>query len=104
MSARKGGFPGPRRGEARGFAIEIAAAADGAAVELRLRRTEERLARRLPDVFREPELPFNGWSDFREDGRLTPKAAVHSPFIRHSRRVEDVPAWPGLFAQISDME
>ena len=81
-----------------------AAAADGAAVELRLRRTEERLARRLPDVFQEPELPFNGWSDFQEDGRLTPEAAVHSPFIRHSPSFEGLPAWPGLFAPISDRE
>ena len=79
-----------------------AAGADGETVERELRRTEDRLARRLPKAFQEPELPFNGWHDFDETGRLTPGAASYSPFVRQAAHLQGIPDWPGLFAPTGD--
>lgn len=75
-----------------------AAGSDGEAVEAELRRTEESLARRLPNAFREPELPFNGWGDFDETGRLTPEAPSYSPFLRQSADLNGIQGWPDLFS------
>ncbi len=71
--------------------------ADEAAVEDRVRHSEETLARRLPGVMEEPELPFNVWADFSESGRLRPDAPVYSPFIRKRLEFEAAPDWPGPF-------
>ncbi|MBL4722056.1 MAG: NAD(P)H-dependent oxidoreductase [Alphaproteobacteria bacterium] len=56
--------------------------------EERLQRAQDDYISRLKNIENEPTMPFNTMSDWGEDGRIKPSAPAHSPFIRHSERLE----------------
>jgi NAD(P)H dehydrogenase (quinone) len=56
--------------------------------EERLQAAQDDYVSRLQHIETEATLPFNTMSDWGEDGRIKTSAPAHSPFIRHSERLE----------------
>jgi NAD(P)H dehydrogenase (quinone) len=61
---------------------------DPATVEARPERTAEGWAAWLAKLEDVPAIPFNAMAHWGEDGRITPEAPVHSPFIRRKQRLQ----------------
>ncbi|MDE4176710.1 NAD(P)H-dependent oxidoreductase [Phaeobacter sp. PT47_59] len=61
---------------------------DDDVVAARLKKIEEDWVSRLQSVEAEAAIPFNGMSDWGDDGRIKPEAPVYSPFIRHRSEIE----------------
>jgi len=57
-------------------------------VETRLKRVEADLRERLGALDATPLLAFNRMAEWGADGRIRPDAPVHSPFIRHRRKLD----------------
>ena len=57
-------------------------------LEERLRRVTTDFAQRLTGIDHIPEIPFNRMAEWGADGRIVKNAAVHTPFIRHRRKLE----------------
>lgn len=60
---------------------------DPAVVETRLKRVAEDLGATLRGLDRLAVIPFNRMAEWGTDGRITPGAPVHSPFIRRKREL-----------------
>lgn len=56
--------------------------------EERLQKAQDDYVKRLQNIENEAEMPFNTMSDWGEDGRIKASAPSHSPFIRHSERLD----------------
>lgn len=61
---------------------------DADVVDARLKKVEEDWIARLQTIENEPAIPFNGMSDWGDDGRIKPEAPVYSPFVRHRENLE----------------
>jgi NAD(P)H dehydrogenase (quinone) len=61
---------------------------DAAVVEARLQRVEADLGAALQELDRRAVIPFNRMAEWGADGRITPGAPVHWPFIRRKERLE----------------
>ena len=61
---------------------------DAGVVEARLKRIEADLGAALLGLDRRAVIPFNRMAEWGPDGRITPEAEVHSPFIRRKARLE----------------
>jgi NAD(P)H dehydrogenase (quinone) len=61
---------------------------DPGVVEARLRRIEEDWTRALDVIEERATIPFNRMADWGPDGRITPGAPVHSPFVRRKAKLE----------------
>jgi NAD(P)H dehydrogenase (quinone) len=61
---------------------------DAAAIEARLKAISTDLATTLSQVETIPPIPFNQMAHWGTDGRITPDAPVHSPFIRRKAKLE----------------
>ena len=56
--------------------------------DARLQKAQDDYVRRLQHIENEETLGFNTMTDWGEDGRIKASAPSHSPFIRHTERLD----------------
>jgi NAD(P)H dehydrogenase (quinone) len=61
---------------------------DASVVDARLRRVEESLGAIFRGLDQVATVPFNRMAEWGVNGRITPKAKVHSPFVRHKQSLD----------------
>ena len=60
---------------------------DPAAIEERLRAVVSDFRATLPRISERETIPFNRMEEWGPDGRITPGAPVHSPFVRRNKQL-----------------
>lgn len=57
-------------------------------VEKRLKDIENNLCKRIKNIDKANEVPFNKMEQWGDDGRIKPLTPVYSPFIRHNQNLK----------------